>query len=430
MREVLGGVGQVHVLDLAREAALHDGATLDSRLWFLGRFPFSDSMSRHLAGRAAALLLATRGRSIRLVVLDLDNTLWGGVLGEDGMKGVKLGGDFPGNAFAAFQGLLKRLSARGIALAVTSKNDETQALEAIDSLPAMVLRKSDLVAWRINWNPKWQNIQEICAHLSLGLESVLFVDDNPVEREQVRRNLPAVKVLELPVDPARYSDALLACPWIEALSLTTEDLRRVESYKARERVVREQSSAASLDDFLASLGMRLHLAPLSESNAARAAQLVNKTNQFNATTRRYTQHQLEAMQGEGWDVVVVGLEDKHSPFENIGVILLHPDGADATRLHVDTYLLSCRVLGRGLETALVSWVVRLARRRGYRGVVGEIVVTERNEPVRRVYADAGFRADDAREGFFHRETAGVEPALPPWLDVVDGVGATPAITAA
>jgi FkbH-like protein len=422
LRDALDGLGSIHFLDVSREASLLPAAAFDSRLWFLGRFPFSEAMSRHLASRVAALVVAAKGRSIRLIAVDLDNTLWGGVVGEDGVAGIKVGGDFPGNAYAAFQAALKRLSARGIALAVTSKNDEAIALEAIDGLPAMVLRKSDFVASRINWNPKWQNIQEVCADLALGLESVLFIDDNPVEREQVRRNLPGVKVLELPDDPARYVDALLACPWIETLSFTAEDFRRVESYKARDRIQRERQSAANLDEFFASLGMKLHLAPMSAQNAARAAQLVSKTNQFNATTRRYTQRELEERQAAGWDIVVIGLEDKHTAFENIGVLALQPATGEPGWLRIDSYLLSCRVLGRGLENALVRWTVGLAKRRGYRGVIGEIVVTERNEPVRRVYAEAGFRADPEREGLYRCETADADTSPPPWVQVVDQVG--------
>jgi FkbH-like protein len=421
LRKELAGLPQLHFLDPGREASAFDGPVLDPRLWLLGRFPYAELFSRHLAARWAALALGAAGRAVRLIVLDLDNTLWGGVLGEEGMSGVQIGGDYPGNAFAAFQAVLKRLSARGIALAVASKNDASLAISAMDALPGMLLRSKDLVSQRINWDEKWRNVESMCSELSLGLESVLFIDDNPVERERMRRNLPAVKVLDLPADPALHAKVLLECPWIEALTLTAEDYARTESYRARSRIVEARQGAANLEDFFASLGMRLHLAPLEPGNSARAAQLLAKTNQFNATTRRYSQRQLEELCAAGSMVVVVGLEDRHTPLENIGVLILRSD-TGSNWLVIDTYLLSCRVLGRGLEQALVRWVVETARRQGRSGVSGEIIETERNAPVRSVYADAGFTPGES-SGMWRRAVTSDEraEAMPAWLEVVDRV---------
>ncbi len=420
LREGLSNLRQLHLFDTAREAALFAGLVVDPRLWFLGRFPYSEPFSHCLAKRWTALALAATGRSIRLIILDLDNTLWGGVLGEDGVSGVQIGGDFPGNAYAAFQDALKRLSARGVALAIASKNDAAAALAAMDSLPAMLIRTTDIVAHRINWEPKWRNVEAICADLALGTESVLFIDDNPVEREQIRRNLPGVKVLDLPSDPALYSQALLDCPWIEAITLTHEDFVRVEGYRARGQIIRSRESAANLEDFLASLGMKVYLQPLDQGNTARAAQLAAKTNQFNATTRRYTQRQLEELAASSADVVVIGLEDTCTHFENIGLMILRPEHRDRRWLAIDTYLLSCRVLGRGLETAMVRWVVETAGRRGHVGVVGEVIETERNAPVRSIYADVGFEAD-GRPGLWRLAVADADRTVPlcAWLTIVD-----------
>lgn len=408
----LRGLNQLLWVDLAAEAAAHDGAVLDDRLWYLGRIPFSASFSARLAQRWAGLVLAALGKTARVVVLDLDNTLWGGVLGEDGMAGVSIGGDYPGNAFADFQAALLALTRRGIALAVASKNDEDLALKAFRDLPFMAIREKDLTTSRINWEPKWRNIQEIADELNLGLDSVLFVDDNPVEREQVRQNLPGVKIVELPADPTGYRRAIEDSPYLAAATVTDEDRQRVQSFGVRKRLVAAEKSA-SLDDFLMSLGMMLHFKPLSALNAQRAAQLCQKTNQFNSTTRRYDVRDLERLADEGADVVVIGLEDKNSPFENIGLAILRPtDDGEGT---IDLYLLSCRVLGRGIETAVPRWALGRAATRGWTALRGQIIETERNTPVRSVYADAGF--DSESEGWWTATPSAVAPS--PWLTIID-----------
>ena len=419
LESALQDFSQIVLLDMAMEAAQSGLPVHDARLWYFGRLPFSKQFSRHLARRWSAILLSSLGLSSRLIIVDLDNTLWGGVLGEEGASGLKIGGDWPGNAYRAFQTALLRLSKRGIALGVASKNDEAPALAAIDGLPEMAIRSDDLAAHRIDWQPKWQNILQMCEELNLGPEHVLFIDDNPVEREAVRRNLPEVKVLDLPDDPARYAGTLLECPWIEALAITAEDLKRAQSYQARRRLAEERKSAASLNDFYASLGMVLHIQPLNAGNLARAAQLIVKTNQFNATTRRYDQAALKAMADGGCDVAVIGLEDKYSARENIGLLILKTAPGNAGRGLVDTFLLSCRVLGRGIEFAVVGWALKRSYVRDWSALMGEIIETERNSPVRSVYADAGFRSGPS-PGVWEKESSTTLAGVPPWLDLRDG----------
>lgn len=413
--EILGPLPQIAWVDLATEAAAHDGPVLDLRLWHLGRFAFTDHFSRRLARRWAALTLAILGKAARVVVVDLDNTLWGGVLGEDGLAGIRIGGDYPGNAFATFQRALSALPRRGVALAISSKNDEDLALRAIDELPSMVLKSGDFSARRINWQPKWENIRDIAAELNLGLDSVLFVDDNPVEREAVRRNLPGVKVLDLPPDPALYADALMSSPHLAVVTITAEDRARVGNLRAQQQRASERGQATSLEDYYASLGMVLRLSPLHVGNAQRAAQLSQKTNQFNTTTRRHDVRSLERLVQDGADVVVVGLEDRHSPLEDIGLIILQPCGDSAGM--IDLYLLSCRVLGRGIETMVPRWAIGRAAQRGWTSLRGEVIETERNTPVREVYANAGF--DRAGSPGLWQTTPQPKPTLPAWLTVID-----------
>jgi FkbH-like protein len=417
LRAMLAGVDQLVWLDVAGDASRATGPVTDSRLWFMGRFPYSEPFSRQLAHRCAGLILAAIGKSVRLIALDLDNTLWGGVLGEDGPEGVHLGGDYPGNVFADFQKALKRLAARGIALAIVSKNDTDLALKMLDEHPAMEIRSTDVASHRINWQPKWQNIQEICDELSLGLESVLLIDDNRVEREQMRRNLPAVKILDLPDDPAFYAASLEECPWLDVVSVTAEDLKRADSYRKRNAIEQQRRKAVNLEEFYASLGMTLHFQPLDGGNISRAAQLSQKTNQFNTTTRRYDKSQLTAIAAGGGDVLVIGLEDKYSGAENIGLIVLKPHPERRGWGVVDSLLLSCRVLGRGLEPAILHWALARALRRGWNGLGGFIIETERTTPARAVFKEAGF-LQEASSGEWIK-ASDQAPAIPDWLVIHD-----------
>jgi FkbH-like protein len=417
----LEGANNIHFIDIVTAGHATAGGHQDPRLWFLGRFPFSDEFSLGLARQYCGLILAATGRTARLVALDLDNTLWGGVLGEEGLAGIAIGGDYPGNAYAAFQRGLKLLSQRGIALALLSKNDEDLAYAALTELPAMELGKDDFVACRIDWSPKWRNIRALSDELSLGLENVLFVDDNPVEREQMRRNQPAVKVHELPTDPSLYLQSLLDSPWLTSLSVTAEDRRRVASFRQRASLLEAKSKhGADIEEFYASLGTTLYMQPYDQANSARALQLLQKTNQFNTTTRRYGRAEIEGLLAAGDEVYVVGLRDRYSEFENVGLVVCRWNRPWHGWGLIDSYLLSCRVLGRGIETGVPKWIVTRARQKGMQGVVGEIVITPRNTPARSVFADSGFKADKECADQWLFDLREQSETLPPWLTIVNG----------
>lgn len=421
-RELISRVSQLSdasLFNLGAAATEYRGNdVVDNRLWLLGRFPFSEGFSSFLARKYTGMVLASQGRTARLIVLDLDNTLWGGILGEEGIKGVQLGGDFPGNSYLQFQQTLKALTRRGIALALCSKNDEQHALEALETLPFMVLRRDSFAALRINWHPKWQNMLEISAELSLSQENILFIDDNPVERANMKRLLPGVKVLDLPEDPCLYTKILLESPWLECLTLTREDKLRVESYATRQKLQVEKQSFNDLGAFYNSLELRLHVMPMDERNIVRTTQLINKTNQFNVTTRRYTVSQLEGILNEGHDIVVIGLEDRFSAFEIIGVLIIKYGISDTSWARIDSYLLSCRVLGRGVETGVLYWLMNRAGRPNVKGLIGEIIETERNTPSREVFANAGFiRGKQPGEWIFPFTEE--QPSIPSWLTIID-----------
>jgi FkbH-like protein len=411
----LEDVPSVVWIDMSNEVAT-GVAPWDARLWHLGRIPFSKEFTQQIINRWAGIVLALLGKTVRLLVLDLDHTMWGGVLGEDGPEGILIGGDFPGNAFSRFQQTIKGLSERGIALAVCSKNDEDLAIEVLTNHKSMILRPDDLVSHRINWQPKWQNIREIAAELDLGLGSVMFIDDNPVEREAVKLNLPMVKVLDLSTDPTAYTETMLASPFLEVLQTGKEDRKRVASYKARQKINLERSASASIEDFLRGLKMQLHVQPLDGDNIVRAAQLCQKTNQFNTTTRRHSARDLETMVADGCDVAVIGLQDKFSERENIGLIILRPDTATSVG-EVDLFLMSCRVLGRTVERAILEWSIARAYKRGWTSLQGQIIETPRNTPARKVFEDHGFTAG-AEPGLWCR--AAQATTLPDWFELHDG----------
>src|SRR6185295_251640 len=389
LRSSVAELADTHVID-AQDVIAEVGRTRSDpgKYWHLGRVPFSTEFGEVLARRALGLMLALAGRTTRVMVLDLDNTLWGGVLGEDGREGLKLGGAYPGSAFQEFQRTLRALARRGIALAVASKNDADQALEMMASHPEMILRPEDIVAHRISWNEKSQGIDEMLEELSLGKASCMFVDDNPVEREKVRRNLPEVVVPDLPLDPAEFASWLLESPYLECQALTASDFKRTESYKARSAANASRRKFSNIDDFYRDLQMHVRFEPLGTDNRTRVLQLMVKTNQFNATTRRHDAAAIDALLQRGAEVYAIGAKDRYAGYELMGVIILEPQAAD--RMHVDSFLLSCRILGRTLETAVLGFACERARARGASKLSAEIIETERNTPVRDVYKRHGF----------------------------------------
>jgi FkbH-like protein len=388
LRGLVAELKDTHVID-AEDVIAEVGRSRSDpgKYWHLGRVPFSTEFGDVLARRALGLLLSLAGKTTRVMVLDLDNTLWGGVLGEDGREGLKLGGAYPGSAFQEFQRTLRALARRGIALAVASKNDADQALDMMASHPEMILRPEDIVAHRISWNEKSQGIDEMLEELSLGKASCMFIDDNPVEREKVRRNLPEVVVPDLPLDPAEFASWLLESPYLECQALTASDFKRTESYKARSAANASRRKFSNIDDFYRDLQMHVRFEPLGTDNRTRVLQLLVKTNQFNATTRRHDAAAIDGLLQRGAEVYAIGAKDRYAGYELMGVMILEPQ---AERLHIDSFLLSCRILGRTLETAALGFACERARARGASKLSAEIIETERNTPVRDVYKRHGF----------------------------------------
>jgi len=386
----------VYLVDEDRlQARASKARATDARLWFTARMGWSEAVLPELAREYLRYLTPYRALSRKCIVLDLDNTLWGGVIGEDGLAGIALGSEAPGNAFVAFQQALERLWRRGILLAICSKNNPAEALAVFDQHPAMVLKRSHFAAQRINWEPKPANIRSIAQELNIGLDSIVALDDSPVERAAIRAEVPQVLTPELPADPAEYRAALLDLVVFESLALTEEDRKRNQLYaeqKSRQEL-QQRHAGGSLEEYLADLQITVEIAPVDDTTLPRIAQLTNKTNQFNLTTRRYSEAQMSAMRDQGYSIYGMWVADRYGDNGLTGVAILTPP-KDGT-VEIDTLLLSCRVMGRGVENALLAFLAEEARRRRLTCLRGSYLPTERNTASRWCYRDAGFARVDA-----------------------------------
>ncbi|RKX27383.1 MAG: UDP-4-amino-4,6-dideoxy-N-acetyl-beta-L-altrosamine N-acetyltransferase [Candidatus Zixiibacteriota bacterium] len=363
------------------------------KYWYLARSPFSATFATELNREILKFILVLRGQTARVVVVDLDNTLWGGGIGDDGLDGVNVGGDFPGNVFVEIQQTLKSLRGRGMALAICSKNTETVAQEVFQKHPSMVLKLGDFTSTRINWRDKTENLREIAAEIGVGLSSLCFLDDSPYERDAVRQMLPEVIVPELPQDITLWSSFILSCPHLAAFRPTQEDLKRVKNYEIRAKIKNDATTFKEKEDYWRSLGMKLFFYQYGKTNKQRVLQLLSKTNQFNMTTRRHAEKDLELLVSEGADIIPIGLADKYSDEEIIGLIILIPTSEVQTMV-IETFLLSCRVLGRSVETGILGWICTHLSKRGITRLEGLFFETERNLPAASVYKYHGFEAVD------------------------------------
>ena len=393
---VLADEQDVDLLDINSWAAM-DGLRdwHDPVLWHKAKqevSPVAGPMYGELVGR---LLSAQQGRSFKCLVLDLDHTLWGGVIGDDGLEGIQLGqGSGVGESYSAFQRFLRDLASRGVILAVCSKNDEKAALEAFEKHPEMVLKKNDIACFVANWNDKASNLRLIAQRLNIGLDAIVFVDDSTFERNQVRGELSMVAVPELPEDSALYPACISAAGYFEAITLTQDD--RVRSVQYQNNLEREktQASFSDLTGYLKSLDMELIWGAFDPLSLPRVTQLINKSNQFNLTTRRYSEEETRRFAGDSKVVTLrCRLTDRFGDNGIIG-IMIALDQKDGDWL-VDTWLMSCRVLGRGVESAMLDLLAQETSRKGAKKLIGQYFPTSKNSMVQNHYAELGFAPIDS-----------------------------------
>jgi FkbH-like protein len=378
----------------------------DARMAVLAGCPLSTAGLRHLADHLTRAIAALVLPAAKVVVLDLDNTLWGGIVGEDGPGGIAIGPSGLGAAFAAFQDALLALRAQGVLLAIASKNNEADAFEIFDHHPGMRIRRDHLAAHRISWQPKSESLRELAGELSLGVDSFVFVDDSPTECAEVASVLPEVTVLQLPPEPARYVEALRAVPQLDRMTLTDEDRMRAAAYAAEK--IRTAARAAAEGDpdalraHLRSLALVVHVRRIGDAEVARAAQLTQKTNQFNLTTVRRSEADIEAMRRDpAWRLYALDVTDRFGDYGTTGLVFARRVDDGAT-WDLDTVLLSCRVLGRGVESALLRVVTADLIAAGARRLTGRLIPTKKNAPVRDFLPRHGFVAlagDGSGESF-------------------------------
>jgi FkbH-like protein len=383
----------------------------DPVLWHRAKQELSPSAGPAYGELVARLIAAQQGKSSKCLVLDLDNTLWGGVIGDDGLEGIRLGqGSTLGEAFVDFQKYARDLSRRGVILAVVSKNDLANAQAPFESHPDMVLKLTDIACFIANWSDKAGNIREVAERLNIGLDSLVFVDDNPFERNIVRRELPMVAVPEITDDPALYARAVADGGYFEALQITPEDLERTGQYRANLARDSLRESHTDLEGYLRSLDMVLQWQRFDRIGMQRIVQLINKTNQFNLRTRRYTDEQVAALVADPACLTLqLRLLDQFGDNGIIGIVIGVPDG---DTMLLDTWLMSCRVLGRQVEEATMNIVAAEAKRLGASQLVGEYIPTKKNGMVRDHYKKLGFakvREDDGGASSWRLDLATFSP---------------------
>lgn len=410
------GVALVDCDRLAAEVGRR--AWFDPRYWNRAKQAVALDQVPLLARHTAAVIGAQLGASRKCLVLDLDNTLWGGVLGEEGLAGIALGEGPLGEAFAAVQDYALELKERGVVLAVCSKNNDADAREAFERHPGMRLRLDDIAMFSACWDDKPTQLRRIAATLGLGLDALVFVDDNPAEREVVRQLVPEVDVVALPADPHGYVRALADYPFFETTTLTAEDAARTAAYRARAEFAAAEAAATSLEEFHRGLDMTATVVALDELTLPRVAQLVGKTNQFNLTGRRRSAEEIARLAADpGTAVLCLRLADRFADHGLVAVVIAVTEG-DA--LTVDTWLMSCRVIGRTLEDEVAGLLLAEARRRGLARVTGHHRPSPKNALVAGLYPRLGFRPVDGTDdpsapGTTHWARSVDAPYAPPGL---------------
>jgi FkbH-like protein len=388
LRGLARSVHGVHLIDCENAARQSGDEWFQARHWYSAGAPLGPKALVALAKTYARWCAAIAGHTKKVLVVDLDNTLWGGTLGEDGVDGIALGPNYPGNAFLSFQREILALTARGVVLAVNSKNNESDVLEAMTNHPHMLVKFDTFAARRINWADKVSNMRDLAGELSLGLDSFVFIDDNPAELAVITDELPEVTTVQVPREPADLPGLLSRLGYFDSVQFGEEDRRRNDFYRAAAGHAELRKAHTDLHSFYRSLEMRLTIVEVSPREVPRVAQLTQRTNQFNLTTRRYTESQIHELIASPDHIVrAYRLEDRFGDQGLVAVVIVARTGTTGV---IDSFLMSCRVIGRELETAILATLVLHAKDIGLDSLRGEIVFTKRNAPARDVYERSGF----------------------------------------
>lgn len=390
----LADIENLKILNLAG-VIQHIGhnAAHDVRKWYLYKQPYSESVWRKLATLSARTIAAETVAAKKCIVLDCDNTLWGGIIGEDGLGGIEIGADFPGSAFTDFQKYMFHLRAQGIFLAIASKNNEEDVFEVFDKHDAMVLKRKHISSWQVHWRSKVESLQAIANDLNITTDALVFVDDNPKEIAEVKSRLPEVTCFQVPEELAEFPSLLVNSGLFDIANLTEEDGKRTDMMLA-ENKRKTESAAMSEEEFIQSLELKINIFEAREQHLARITQLINKTNQFNVTTKRRTADEVKAL-SEADDKILLGMDisDRFGEYGLVGVVIL--DKQDDQTWLFDSLMMSCRVLGRGAETTMITKAGEIAAMRGGQKLIGEYIPTAKNKMVKNLFERHDFKKDGA-----------------------------------
>ncbi|MGA9318200.1 MAG: HAD-IIIC family phosphatase [Nitrososphaeraceae archaeon] len=366
---------------------------LDYRQFLVGDIKVSLSYIPHLAEELMGYVKANLGVNRKCIVLDLDNTLWGGIIGEDGFDRIDLSLKPPGMAFMEFQRVLLALYQRGVILAINSRNNEDEALRAIRDHPFMVLREEHFATMKINWSDKISNMKEIAQELNIGLDSIVYFDDDPINRELMSKAIPQIKTIDLPDDPSLYASTLMQINDFNTLVMTNEDRKRGEMYREEHKRTELKRSSSNLEDFLKQLEIRVTMKKANNFTIPRIAQLTLKTNQFNLTTHRYQEEDVETLAQDHTKLIgCAQTQDKFGDNGITGVYIVNKNDVDK-EWFIDTFLLSCRVMGRGIEDAMMGYILSKAKEEGVIKVKAEFIPTKKNKPCEQLLPNFGFKKE-------------------------------------
>jgi FkbH-like protein len=400
LAENLEKASNIYVLNAHKWVERAGAGAFSTKLWYLGKIVFGNEVFKEAVRDIKAATRGMFGHARKLIIVDLDDTLWGGIVGDAGWQNLVLGGHHHlGEAFVDFQQALKSMKNRGILLAIVSKNEEQVALEAIKNHPEMVLKLDDFAGWRINWQDKVENILELMTELNLGPQSAVFIDDSPVERARVAESLPEVFVPDWPQDPLMYPATLLGLRCFEIPSLSQEDLARTTMYFSENKRQELKNTVSSLEEWLARLAIRVQVDELHPANLQRATQLLNKTNQMNLSTRRMSEAELMAWaQQQHHRLWTLRASDKFGDAGLTGIVSLEIQDRSA---QIVDFILSCRVLGRKIEETLLSIAICHARTLGVENVYARYIPTSKNKPCLDFFKSLFPRFRQQGECFFH-----------------------------
>lgn len=361
----------------------------DYRQFFVGDMKIALDYLPYLANDLMSYVIAYMGISKKCIVVDLDNTLWGGIVGEDGFNGIKLGPEPPGNAFVEFQKVLLSLYQRGIILAINSKNNYDDALKVIKEHPYMILREDHFGAVRINWEDKVTNMKKIANDLNIGLDSIVFLDDDPVNREYMKLGIPQVLTIDLPADPSLYAKTIKDMNEFSVLKITHEDTQRGKMYLEQKKRNELQQSAPNLESFLEQLDLKVMIKKADDFTIPRISQLTLKTNQFNLTTKRYQETDIRKFaKDKNYLVGCAQVEDKFGDNGITGVFIVKKD--NQKEWFIDTFLLSCRVMGREVEKGILGHIINKAKENGAEKIKAQFIPTQKNKPIEDFLPNCGF----------------------------------------